>query len=202
MFKATGLSSEGRLTFSKVSGAQDVQLERRSGADINNKNNYGTDGYIPPGIYFLHYHRFDSSSQQARHRLGLNDRKCDENISVRVGNQTITRNNLQFHVAFNDLEDFHPGVSKGCITLTTQRFFESFRDNFFGTNSPLPSCGSHQPPTNYSGQGNILVFVTDGTNSQRQKNQLKIFDLKWPKLKWPKSPPSVNRGVKLAAMIY
>jgi hypothetical protein len=176
VYKASGSSSAGRLAFSPVSGAERIPVERRSGADINNTNNYGTDGYIPPGIYFLHYHRFDSSAQQARHRLGLSDRKCGESIRVQVGNQSIDRSNLQFHVAFNDLEDFHPDVSKGCITLTTQRFFELFRDNFFSTSSPLPSCSSHQTPAQFVGQGNILVFVTDATSTDRQDNQLLIFN--------------------------
>lgn len=176
MHKASGSSSAGRLTFSPVPSAQNIPLERRSGVDITNRNNYGTDGYIPPGIYFLHYHRFDSGSHQARHRLGLSDRKCGETIRAQVGQQSIERTNLQFHVAFNDLEDFHPDVSKGCITLTTQRFFELFRDNFFSDSSPLPTCGGHQTPAAYAGQGNILVFVTDAADSQKQQGQLQIFN--------------------------
>jgi len=175
LFRATGTSASGRLTFSAVSGASNISLERRSGADITNKSNYGENGYIPPGIYFLHYHRFDDSSHQARHRLGLSDRKCGEDIVVQVNNQTVTRSHLQFHVAFNDLEDFHPDVSKGCITLTTQNFFQLFSDNFFGTDSPLPSCGSHQPSNTFTGQGRILVFVTDVITPNAQAAQTQIF---------------------------
>lgn len=175
LYRASGTSTAGRLTFTLVQGAQNISLERRSGVDMTNRNNYGTNAYIPPGIYFLHYHRFDSSSHQARHRLGLSDRKCGESITFQIGNQSVNRSELQFHVAFNDLEDFHPTVSKGCITLTTQNFFTLFPDNFFADDSPLPSCATHQPLSSYNGQGNILVFVTDVTNTDIQNNQIQIF---------------------------
>jgi hypothetical protein len=176
VYKATGTSVAGRLTFSPVTGSIDIPLERRSGADPTNTNSFGVDSYIPPGIYFLHYHRFDSTSQRARHRLGLSDRKCGENIQVRIGGETISRSNLQFHIAFNDLVDFHPDVSKGCITLNTTNFFRLFSDNFFSDDSPLPGCAGHQPSNDYSGQGKILVFITDATSSDAQDRQVDVFN--------------------------
>jgi hypothetical protein len=166
----------GKLSFSPIEGTQNVPLERRSGTDINNRNNYGTAGYIPPGIYFLHYHRFDATFG-GRHRLGLSDERCTDVIGRRAGGAPVDRSNVQFHIAFNDLNEFQPSISEGCITLRRDGFDRLFPGGFFGNSSPLPNCGGHAlpPELSFNGGGNILVFVTDVSDANLQTRQYNLM---------------------------
>jgi hypothetical protein len=178
MYKATGTSRAGKLTFSAVPNAQNVDCERNSAKDPLNKNDYGPGGYIPPGIYFLHYHRYHITTDQKRHRLGLSDRKCGETIGVRVNGLLVNRTVIQFHVAHNDLSQFLNDVSEGCITFSQDNFDRLFQNSFFDSNSPLNTCIGHTIPSifSFTGNGNILVFVTDPTNEQVQNNQVSLFN--------------------------
>ena len=190
-FRSTGTTSTGKLRFSVVPGADNIDVERNSATDPDNKNNYGTNGYIPPGIYFLHYHRLDvgtggttnsnapcHNTGRIRHRLGLSDRPCTESIRVTMGDSTVSREALQFHVAYNDLTCYRANVSEGCITLTNANFLKLFPESFFEVaNSPLNSCQNLPNHTNaYTGDGRILVFVTDATNTNTQNAQIQTFN--------------------------
>jgi hypothetical protein len=174
LYVANGTSTTGKLAFAGVPGAQSVKLERRSGTDIENRGNYGTGAYVPPGVYFLHYHRFDGT-HGGRPRLGLSDARCGEVIGRRAGGAPVNRNNLQFHIAYNDLAEINPDVSEGCVTLRRAEFGALFPGTFFGADSPLPGCASHTTPTPYSGAGNILVFITDATDAAIHQRQLTLF---------------------------
>lgn len=174
LYVANGTSSAGKLAFAGVASAQSVNLERRSGTDVTNHGNYGTGSYIPPGVYFLHYHRFDPT-HGGRPRLGLSDARCGEVIGRRAGGAPVDRRNLQFHIAFNDLAEIEPDVSEGCVTLRRAEFGTHFPSTFFGADSPLPACASHTTPTPYSGAGNILVFVTDARDAAIHQRQLRFF---------------------------
>lgn len=174
LYVATGTTPAGRLAFSGVPGAQNVSLERRSGADVTNKGEYGKSAYIPPGIYFLHYHRFDPS-HGGRPRLGLSDARCDERINARSGGAPVTRSGVQFHIAYNNLAEMEPDVSEGCVTLRRAEFGTLFPTPFFGAESPLPACGGHTTPTAYGGAGKILVFVTDASDLAIHQRQVAMF---------------------------
>jgi hypothetical protein len=175
MYQASGSSAFSRYTFSVVSGASDVPLERRSAKDITNRGDYGTNAYIPPGVYFLHYHKFDTSHNLQRRRLGLGDNKCSEDIAARPNGAPVTRQFIQFHVAYNNLNEFSPGVSQGCLTLTQAQFDILFPTGFFGTGSPLADCPQDGDDDQMSGNGDILVFVTDASNDALQTRQLTLF---------------------------
>jgi hypothetical protein len=176
LYKAVGNSTSHQLRFLPVTNSQNVECERNSTVDPLNKRNYGKDGYIPPGIYFLHYHRFHITPSQRRHRLTLSDHKCAENIQVKIGNDTIQRVGIQLHVAHTNMEMFKEDVSEGCITFSEENFFKLLPQTFFIEDSPLNTCANHTLPTRYSGNGNILVFVTDPTDEILQNNQIKIFN--------------------------
>jgi hypothetical protein len=174
LYVANGTTTGNRLTFGGVSGAQGVNLERRSGTDVTNRGNYGTSAYIPPGVYFLHYHRLDPT-HGGRPRLGLSDARCGEVIGRRAGGAPVDRLNLQFHIAYNDLAEFEPNVSEGCVTLRRAEFGQLFPASFFGADSPLPGCTSHTTPAAFAGAGRILVFVTDASDAAVHQRQLALF---------------------------
>jgi hypothetical protein len=174
LFVGSGTSTAGKITFTGVPGAQSVNLERRSGTDVTNRGNYGTGAYVPPGIYFLHYHRFDPT-HGGRPRLGLGDARCGEVIAKRTGGAPLDREHVQFHIAFNDLAEITPKVSEGCVTLRRAEFESLFPASFFSADSPLPGCSGDPTPTPYSGAGRILVFITDATDAGIHGRQVAFF---------------------------
>lgn len=178
LFQSVGSNQDGTIQFSPVSGAQDVSVERNSAADFTNFSNYGTNGFIPPGIYFLHYHRLDTSILTVRHRLGLSDDPGGETVLSTAPNPPVQRTALQFHIAFNNLTDFNQHVSEGCITLTIANFSKLFPDALFDSSqSPLAPGSADPNPLNLQGStANILVFVTDVLTPGAQDQQLKLFD--------------------------
>jgi len=118
MYRAIGTNADGSLQFASIPGVQNINVERNSAKDFTNKANYGTNGFVPPGIYSLHYHRLDPSLGQVRHRLGMSDDPGGETIRTTIPTPPVTRKSIQFHKAFNDLASFSASVSEGCITLT------------------------------------------------------------------------------------
>jgi hypothetical protein len=171
MYFATGQTSVGKATFTEI--VKNVALERNSTNDPQNQSNFGEGGFVPPGVYFLHYHRLDLkiSSQLPRHRLTFSDQI--EGETVTVANAAKPRDGLQFHTAFNDLKEFKVHVSEGCITLTAQNFFRLFPSAFLDpASSPLKS---HQNSgLALTGDGKVLVFIAD-VNEPTRKAQLAIF---------------------------
>jgi hypothetical protein len=161
-----------------LTGAQDVDVERNSATDFANTSNYGTNGFIPPGIYFLHFHRLDTSLQLLRNRLGLSDIPGEETILSTVPDPPVTRTALQFHRAFNDLTEYNAHVSEGCITLNQSNFSLLFPDALFdSTQSPLAAGNSDENPLNLAGStSNVLVFITDALTDGKQDQQLSMFD--------------------------
>jgi hypothetical protein len=95
LYRSVGSNQDGTIQFSPVSGAQDVSVERDSAADFTNFSNYGTNGFIPPGIYFLHYHRLDTSILTIRHRLGLSDDPGGETVLSTAPYPPVQRTALQ-----------------------------------------------------------------------------------------------------------
>jgi hypothetical protein len=178
MYRAVGTNADGTLQFVVVPGAQSADVERNSAKDFTNKANYGTGGFIPPGIYFLHYHRLDPSFGQVRHRLGLSDDPGSETIRGTIPSPPVTRTAIQFHKAFNDLASFSASVSEGCITLTEDNFFKLFPPMLFvPSQSPLAAGTGDLNPLNLSGAtNNILVFVTDALEPGKQNKQLAAFE--------------------------
>lgn len=178
LFQSTGMNADGTIAFSPVSGAQKVSVERNSATDFTNKGNYGTNGFIPPGIYFLHYHRLDTKISTIRHRLGLSDSPGSETILSTRPNPPVTRTALQFHVAFNNLADFKANVSEGCITLTQTNFGKLFPDAIFDKSQSPLAPGTSDPNTiGLAGStSNILVFVTDVLTPGKQDQQTALFD--------------------------
>ena len=185
VFLSTGTNADGSILFSAVPGGHDVDLERNSAADFTNKSNYGKNGFIPPGIYFLHYHKLDLSLALLRHRLGLSDAPGGETIVTSIPNPPVTRTYLQFHRAFNDLAEFNAHVSEGCMTLNIDNFSKLFPDGFFDSaQSPLAPGSSDPNPLNLAGStNNVLVFVTDALTSDKQDQQIAIFEEARKKLK-------------------
>lgn len=171
-YVSTGTNSNGTISFSVVS--MNIDCERDSTTDIDNLSNYGKGGYVPPGIYFLHYHRLDLAFAPLRHRLGLSDAPGAETIK----GPSNTRTNLQFHRAFNDLQEFKTKVSEGCITLTEDNFFRLFPSPLFdGTQSPLAPGDSDENPLNLHGSpANVIVFITDAGSPGKQDSQLRLFE--------------------------
>lgn len=178
LFQSTGMNADGTIVFSPVPGAQAVSVERNSATDFTNKGNYGTNGFIPPGIYFLHYHRLDTKISTIRHRLGLSDSPGGETILSTKPTPPVTRTALQFHVAFNNLSDFKANVSEGCITLTQANFGKLFPDAVFDkAQSPLAPGNSDPNTLGLTGStSNVLVFVTDVLSSGKQDQQTALFD--------------------------
>src|SRR5579871_1196216 len=171
LYQATGSNADGTIQFSPVSGAQDVPVERNSTADFTNFSNYGTGGFIPPGVYFLHYHRIDLSIS-IRHRLGLSDQPGAETIFS--GPANVQRTALQFHIAFNNLAEFNQHVSEGCITLKTENFSRLYPDALFdNSQSPLAAGSADANELQLQGStSNVLVFVTDVLSPGAQDQQL------------------------------
>jgi hypothetical protein len=178
MFVSTGSNADGTILFAPVNGAQDVDLERNSAADFTNRSNYGKNGFVPPGIYFLHYHKLDSALGTLRNRLGLSDSPGSETIRTDIPNPPVTRTYIQFHRAFNNLKEFNANVSEGCITLTADNFSKLFPDALFDqTQSPLaPGSGDPNPLSLSGSPNNVLVFVTDAMTPGKQDKQLALFD--------------------------
>ena len=178
LYRSVATNSDGTLSFSTVAGAVDIYCERNSATDFTNKANYGTNGFIPPGIYFLHYHRLDISQGLMRHRLGLSDEPGGEEIVSDTPNGPIARKFLQFHVAFNDLATFSAFVSEGCITLKGESFFKLFPPTVFEPDqSPLKPGWSDPNPLGLAGATDaVLVFVTDALTAGRQEQQLTQFE--------------------------
>lgn len=178
LYQSVGTNQDGTILFSPVSGAQDVSVERNSAADFTNFSNYGTKGFIPPGVYFLHYDRLDTTISTIRHRLGLSDDPGAETILSTVPNPQVQRTALQFHIAFNNLTDFNQHVSEGCITLTADNFAKLFPDALFDSSqSPLAPGTADSNVLNLNGSTtNVLVFVTDVLTPNAQNQQLKLFD--------------------------
>jgi hypothetical protein len=178
LFQSTGTNADGTIQFSPVAGAQDISVERNSATDFTNFSNYGNKGFIPPGIYFLHYHRLDTTISTIRHRLGLSDEPGMETILSTIPNPSVVRTALQFHVAFNDLAEYNKHVSEGCITLNAANFARLFPDALFdGSQSPLAPGDADTNVLNLQGStANVLVFVTDVLTPGVQDKQLKFFD--------------------------
>jgi hypothetical protein len=185
LFRSVGTNADGSLQFVPVPGAQDVDVERNSAKDFNNKANYGTNGFVPPGIYFLHYHRMDPSLGQIRHRLGMSDDPGGETIRSTIPNPPVTRTAIQFHKAFNDLASFSAAVSEGCITLKEDNFFKLFPLNLFvAAQSPLRPGSADSNASNLAGSSNsVLVFVTDALTAGKQDQQVAQFNDLRKKLK-------------------
>jgi hypothetical protein len=179
MYQSIGTNADGTISFTLVPGASGVDVERNSATDFTNFSNYGTKGFIPPGIYYLHYHRLDTSLGRIRHRLGLSDRPGAETILSTAPNPPVTRMALQFHVAFNDLASFQAHVSEGCITLSENNFMKLFpSDLFTASKSPLAVGANDANPLGLAGStASVLVFVTDVLTSGKQDQQLKLFQL-------------------------
>jgi len=166
---ATGESTSGTMVFSKRS---ESQCERRSSDQILEENFYGTNGHIPPGIYFLDYYRIDDDN--IRHRLTLSDSKSGTTIVTADG---VTRTYIQMHVAFNNNLEFHKQISQGCLTFDTKNFYKLFPDYYFTpADSPFTSTYNNGIPYTYYGSGNILVFVTDNRNQETNDNQNTLFN--------------------------
>lgn len=178
LFRSTGTSASGAIQFSPVAGAQDVDCERNSAADFTNKSNYGTKGFIPPGIYFMHYHRLDTSIGLPRNRLGLSDAPGEETIQSTVPSPPVQRIALQFHRAFNNLAEFNAHVSEGCITLNQANFSRLFPDAIFDpAQSPLAPGAADANPVHLAGSNaNILVFITDALSNGKQASQVSLFN--------------------------
>ena len=168
-YKSTGTSTSGTMVFSKKSEAI---CERRSSDKISEGDFYGTNGHIPPGIYFLDYYRIDDDN--IRHRLILSDYKGGTTIQTDNG---VTRTNNQMHVAFNNNIGFHQQISQGCITFDDENFYKLFPYYYFIPNySPFTSTYNNGTPSSYHGYGNILVFVTDNRNRETYNNQITLFN--------------------------
>jgi hypothetical protein len=178
MYRAVGTNADGTLQFVVVPGTESVDVERNSARDFTNKSNYGTNGFIPPGIYFLHYHRQDSSLGQVRHRLGLSDNPGGETILSTIPNPPVTRQAIQFHKAFNNLASFSAAVSEGCITLKEDNFFRLFPPMLFvPEQSPLKPAPGDPNPLGLAGATNsIVVFLTDALTAGKQDQQLSQFE--------------------------
>jgi hypothetical protein len=192
LYQSVGTNADGTIQFSPVAGAQDVPVERNSAADFTNLSNYGTGGFIPPGVYFLHYHRLDTSIHSSdqnvnpiRHRLGLSDDPGAETILSTAPDPQVSRTNLQFHIAFNNLAEYNAEVSEGCITLTSDNFAKLFPDALFDSSQSPLAPGSADPNVlNLQGsRASVLVFVTDVLTSGAQDQQIQLFDQTRRKLK-------------------
>lgn len=168
-YKSIGTSTSGTMVFSKMSEAQ---CERRSSDKITVENYYGTNGHIPPGVYFLDYYRIDDDN--IRHRLTISDDKGGTTITTDDG---VIRTYIQMHVAFNNNIEFHRQISQGCITFDNENFYRLFPSSFFTPIvSPFTSTYNAEIPYKFKGKGNILVFVTDNRNQETYKNQSSLFN--------------------------
>jgi hypothetical protein len=178
LYQSTGTNADGTIQFSLVSGASNVSVERNSATDFTNFSNYGTKGFVPPGIYFLHYHKLDTSISTIRHRLGLSDDPGGEIILSTIPSPSVERTFLQFHIAFNNLAEYNQHVSEGCITLTAANFGQLFPDALFdGSQSPLAPGSADPNPVNLQGStSSVLVFITDVLTPGVQDQQLTLFD--------------------------
>jgi hypothetical protein len=174
MYRSTSTTSNGCLAFSEVSEATDVDCERRSAKKVNEPFDYTTGGQIPPGIYFVSYHRLDDDSK--RHRLSLGDELNGVEISVRIGDHNIKRSGIQFHEAVNDLTTYKPSLSEGCIIFSSTNFEKLFQKSFLDqTHSPLhASVARLESARAYDGEGKVLAFVTDVTSDRSQERQLML----------------------------
>jgi hypothetical protein len=197
LYQSTATNVDGTISFTPVTAATQVDVERNSAKDFTNFGNYGTNGFIPPGIYFLHYHRLDTSLGNVRHRLGLSDAPGEETILSTAPSPPVTRTALQFHVAFNDLEAFNEHVSEGCITLTEANFWKLFPPALFDSAlSPLAPGSSDSNPLGLAGStSNILVFVTDVLTPGKQDQQLQLFQ----QIKGQLKPTDFANGPTLSA---
>jgi hypothetical protein len=163
LYQSTGTNADGTIQFSLVSGASNVSVERNSATDFTNFSNYGTKGFVPPGIYFLHYHSDDPGG---------------EIILSTIPSPSVERTFLQFHIAFNNLAEYNQHVSEGCITLTAANFGQLFPDALFdGSQSPLAPGSADPNPVNLQGStSSVLVFITDVLTPGVQDQQLTLFD--------------------------
>lgn len=170
-----------QLQFSPVPGATNVKCERRSAREVLAEPTfYGTNGHIPPGIYFLSYwkEKYDLKLGHERgyyHRLALGDGKNGFKILSPGGKERVY---IQFHEAYNDLAKYRPDISEGCITITNENFGRLFQKSFM---APATSPLNHNPQagkgsSRYTGKGNILVFVTDVTDVGMSEHQKKLFE--------------------------
>jgi hypothetical protein len=175
MYRAASSQSTGYLGFSTVESTKDTACERRSAKKVNKPLDYSSKGQIPPGIYFLSYHRLDDDKK--RHRLGLGDTKAGTNIKVQVGGKEVTRTHIQFHEAYNNLKEYKPKLSEGCIIFNKKNFAKLFPKSFLDpASSPLqPTRHKRKTAAKFKGKGDVLVFVTDITDRKKQEQQIEIF---------------------------
>ena len=197
LFQSIATEADGTIRFVPVKNAQGVDVERNSATDFTNKANYGTNGFIPPGIYFLHYHRLDPN--KFRHRLGLSDLPGEETIQSTIPDPAVLRTGLQFHRAYNDLKEYKANVSEGCITLSAANFARLFPDSFFAPATTPLATGTADEKVGLTGSTtNILVFITDVMTAGRQKDQVALFEKKRKMLK--PSDFGVEAGSQLPAL--
>ena len=176
LHRATQTTVKGKLGFSPVDGATNITCERRSARKVDNPFDYSENGQIPPGIYFVSYHRLDDDAK--RHRLSIGDELNSVNIITGTGDAKVKRVGIQFHQAANDLARYTPRLSEGCIIFTGANFSKLFPGNFLDpATSPLhASTENRESAKAFVGKGRVLVFVTDVTDAERNEYQLKVFD--------------------------
>ena len=106
---------------------------------------------------------------------------CDEVIKFKEGDIEHTRCFIQFHVAYNNLNEYRLDTNEGCIVLNETNFSALFPFSFLELpTSPLIRHNSYgiQPEQ----KGRVLVFITDLTYNkksslcEKQNNQIDFFN--------------------------